>query len=258
MTSFDMGIVRGFEGRLDTLLRELPCFTDAQERILAPMLPGNFILAQNYLKSFPQHAVVATNTIQASQSYLLSPTCCYPVFHALQNTRISGRYLVTHKNLCFRCEEYYHSGYRQISFLMREYIFLSPDLDDVETWIKNVKQQVGGMIGALGLELRIEKATDPFFNANDYKQKFQEAQNLKSEFIVEGVAVGSVNLHLKAFSRSCNIRSDNGDQLYSACFGLGYDRTYQRYKEKTQDDRHFHPAAQQNGQVGAVQPEPSP
>jgi len=254
MTSLDMGVVRSFEERLDRLLRELPCFTDAKEHVLAPILPRNFILAQNYLKSFPQHAFIATNTTQPEQGYLLSPTCCYPVFHSLQNTCINGKGLMTHKNLCFRCEEHYRSGYRQISFLMREYILLSPDLDDVETWIKNVKQQVGGMICALGLELQIEKATDPFFNANDYKQKFQKAQNLKSEFIVDGLAVGSVNLHLKAFSRSCNIRSDNGEQLYSACFGLGYDRIHQKYKENLQDDDHFLPTVpeQQDREVNAA------
>jgi len=239
MTNLEMGIARGFEDRLDTLLRGLPCFTGAQERTFAPMLPGDFVLAQNYIKSFPQHAFLITNPLRADRSDLLSPTCCYPVFHALQNTRISEKHLITHKNLCFRCEAHYRPGYRQIAFLMREYILLSPDLDEVNTWIDRVKQQVGGMITTLGLDVQLEKATDPFFNADDYKQKFQQAQNLKSEFIVDGLAVGSVNLHLKAFSRSCNICGNSGHWLYSACFGLGYDRTHQKYKESIQDKVDF-------------------
>ena len=41
---------------------------------------------------------------------------------------------------------------------------------------------------------------------------------------VHGLAVASVNLHLQAFARSCNLRSDDGKPIYSACFGLGYDR----------------------------------
>lgn len=227
-----MAIDRQFEAMLDRLLAALPCFQQAFETAISPMLPETFVLAKNYFKSFPQHGFLASNALQEKERYLLSPTCCYPVFHAMMDTKLEGETLITHKNICFRCEEYYESGERQITFLMREYVFFSESLDVINDWIDRVKQEVSLMITELGLDVKIEKATDPFFNINDFKLKFQESQNLKSEFIIDQIACGSVNLHLKAFSKACNIHSATDKQVYSACFGLGYDRIYQKYVEQ--------------------------
>lgn len=231
MITHEMAIDRGFEQTLDRILEKLACFEGATEKVLSPMLPAEFVLAENYLKSFPQHGFTASNSIHINDNYLLSPTCCYPVFHSLRDAALEAITLITHKNLCFRSEDYYAKGERQISFLMREYIFFSDDLELVNRWIEEVKEQVLAAISELGLSVRTECATDPFFNANDYKQKFQENQNLKSEFLIDDLAVGSVNLHLKAFSRSCNINNKEGNSVYSACFGLGYDRIYHKYCE---------------------------
>lgn len=218
-----------FERTLDDALAGLDCFAGAEEKRFAPMLPRDFVLAGNYVKSFPQHGLNVSNSISPKEEYLLSPTCCYPVFYDLRNSKHGESILITHKNLCFRCEEYYAPGLRQISYTMREYILMSEDLNEVNNWIDQVKAQVTQMLLDLGLETSLEVATDPFFNANDYKQKFQRDQNLKHEFVIGGIACGSVNLHLKAFSRSCNITSLNGRDLYSACFGLGYDRVYYQH-----------------------------
>lgn len=224
-----MAIAADFEALLDKALAALPCFAGAEEKRLAPLLPKDFVLAGNYIKSFPQHGFSVSNSINESEQYLLSPTCCYPVFFDLQNSRHGQSIKVTHKNLCFRCEEYYAAGIRQIAYMMREYILMCEDLEEVTTWIEAVKTEVAQMLRGLGLTVDVEVATDPFFNSNDYKQKFQRDQNLKSEFVVGGVACGSVNLHLKAFSHACNIVSHEGKDYYSACFGLGYDRVYHQY-----------------------------
>jgi seryl-tRNA synthetase len=219
-----LAISRDLEARLDRALALLPCFETRNELYLSPMLPGDFVLAKNYIKSFQQHSFIVENSVNESEKYLLSPTCCYPVFKKLADSQISDPYLVTHKNICFRCEANYERGVRQSSFLMREYILFSSDIDYVHEWIKLVKEQVVMMLSDMGISARIEKASDPFFNANDFKRKIQESENLKSEFIVDQVAIGSVNSHLKSFSKSCNIKSKKGDYFYSACFGLGYDR----------------------------------
>ncbi|ENU36992.1 MULTISPECIES: hypothetical protein [Acinetobacter] len=229
MTIHSLAINRNHELFLDEQLANLKCFKGADEKLLSPMLPQSFILAEKYIKSFPQHAFTVSNSIQVNEKYLLSPTCCYPVFNSLKNTSLNGDTLITHKNYCSRCEDYYQEGERQITFLMREYIFFSEHLENVQNWIERVKEEVTEMICSLGLEVEVEKATDPFFNANDFRQKFQENQNLKSEFIVNGLACGSVNLHLKAFSKSCSITSGEGNDLFSACFGLGYDRIHKQF-----------------------------
>ncbi|GAA4219292.1 hypothetical protein GCM10022290_11010 [Sagittula marina] len=224
-----MAITAEFERTLDDMLAGLTCFSGAEEKRLAPLLPRDFVLAGNYIKSFPQHAFSVDNSINSDEQYLLSPTCCYPVFYDLKDSQHGESFLITHKNLCFRCEEFYAEGRRQIAYTMREYILMSDTLDTVTAWIDAVKLQVVDALSDLGLKAELEVATDPFFNSNDYKQAFQRDQKLKHEFVIGGVACGSVNLHLKAFSRSCNITSHEGHDYYSACFGLGYDRVQHQY-----------------------------
>lgn len=112
---------------------------------------------------------------------------------------------------------------------MREYIFFSKNLETVQQWVSNVKSDILSMLTNLGLKVDIERATDPFFNSDDFRLKFQESQELKNEFLINDVANGSVNLHLKAFSKSCYIKTQGEEDLYSACFDLGYDRVYQQY-----------------------------
>jgi hypothetical protein len=217
-------IRRNGEVQLDIALAELPCFATPTELYLSPLLPSDFVLAKHYVDSFPHQALVVGNSRKSSEAYLLSPTCCYPVFRHLEGSIVQGPSLITHKNTCFRCEEHYKVGERQQAFVMREYILLAGDLEYVKNWIESVKSDVLRMLVRLGVSTRVEKATDPFFNPNDFRQKFQVNENLKSEFVVGGIAVGSVNLHLKSFSKSCRITAHDGELLYSACFGLGYDR----------------------------------
>lgn len=188
------------------------------------------------MRSFPQHALVAGNELQ-DDVYLMSPTCCYPVFHALSDHTMNGRTLYTHKNICFRREGEYHQSVRQGAFLMREYILFAETLDATRDWIEEVKAAVAELLNALDLAHDLQAATDPFFDPNDLRQKFQEAQNLKSEFVVGDLAIASVNLHLQAMSRNCRISGPGGIPLYTACFGLGYDRVAGLLAQRTQAGR---------------------
>jgi hypothetical protein len=217
------GCDRQTEARLDRALAALGAFSGAEEVVLNPMLPSDFVLAASYAKSFPQHAFVARNTMRPGV-FLMSPTCCYPLFHALMDTSLPERRLFTHKNICFRCEAKYATARRQGVFLMREYIFFAEELAVVRDWIDQVQSDVLALLTGYGLMVSVDKATDPFFNPADLRQKFQEAQNLKSEFTADGLAIGSLNLHLQAMSRNCRITGPSGAPLYTGCFGLGYDR----------------------------------
>lgn len=214
---------RSLERKLDAELARLVPFGQAKEVILNPLLPMTFGLAASYARSFPQHAFIVDNGMR-SEPYLMSPTCCYPLFHQLSGRTLPATSLYTHKNICFRCEHAYQGGARQGAFLMREYILLAERLETVRAWIDDVNACVGDLLSGMGLAARLQKATDPFFDPRDLRQKFQVEQNLKSEFVVEDLAVASINLHLQAMSRNCNILSATGSPLYSACFGLGYDR----------------------------------
>lgn len=217
------GCDRAVEARLDRALAGLPVFSDAREVVLNPMLPAGFVLAASYAKSFPQHAFIATNGLQEDH-YLMSPTCCYPVFRSLGGEILPGRSLITHKNICFRREAAYQEARRQGVFLMREYILLAEEVDTVRSWLSDVRDQVMRMLRGLGLAVSVARATDPFFDPNDLRQKFQEDQDLKSEITSGNLAIGSLNLHLQAMSRNCGIAGPSGRPLFTGCFGLGYDR----------------------------------
>lgn len=214
---------RNLEEKLDAELARIFPFKDATEVVLNPLLPMTFSLAASYARSFPQHAFIVDNGM-TPEPYLMSPTCCYPLFSHLSGRTLPATSLYTHKNICFRCEHAYQSGARQGAFLMREYILLAERLETVREWIDDVSICVGDLLSDLGLHAKLQKATDPFFDPRDLRQKFQVEQNLKSEFVVGDLAVASINLHLQAMSRNCNILSAAGSPLYSACFGLGYDR----------------------------------
>ncbi|MCG5461606.1 hypothetical protein AB0K35_02310 [Micromonospora sp. NPDC053740] len=213
------------EAQIDRMLIGIPSFSGAEELKLSPLLPRSSVLATHYVRSFPQHALVVSGAMGSDSEFLLAPTTCYAVFDHLRDRQLSSPSLFTHKNLCFRNEETYRPGERQSSFLMREFIFLSTDLGLVHEWIGHIVRDVPSSLAEeFWVDAVVKKASDPFFDPKDLHLKFQESENLKSEFVVDGLAVASVNLHLGAFARSCNLRSNDGQPLYSACFGLGYDR----------------------------------
>ncbi|MFI6763755.1 hypothetical protein ACIBF5_31995 [Micromonospora sp. NPDC050417] len=217
------------EARVDRMLSRLQPFSGAEELKLSTLLPMSSAMATHYVRSFPQHALVVSSAMGGDSEFLLAPTTCYAVFDHLRDRQLQGASVFTHKNLCFRNEKTYRNGERQASFLMREFIFLSTDLDLVHEWIGSLVHDIPRSLAEeFGVEVVVEKASDPFFDPKDLHLKFQESENLKSEFVVDGLAVASVNLHLQAFARSSNLRSEDGKPLYSACFGLGYDRLVAR------------------------------
>ncbi len=212
------------EHRLDELLRGLRVFGNAEEISPQPILPIDFVLAEKYLNSFPQHALQAKGSLDGESRFMLSPTCCYPVFYHFQGKTFTDDLLITNKSNCFRNEVECVDGIRQLSFKMREYILFTRDLNKVKDWVDNVKGEIPSAFKSLGIDVSVVKATDPFFNPRDFQQLIQNSENLKSEFIHKGVSLGSINLHLKAFSKSCSLRDEKGNYIYTACFGLGYDR----------------------------------
>jgi len=46
-------VQREQEAQLDAALAELPCFATPAELYLSPLLPKSFVLAQQYIDSFP-------------------------------------------------------------------------------------------------------------------------------------------------------------------------------------------------------------
>ncbi|MEY3660205.1 MAG: hypothetical protein RLZZ169_1030 [Pseudomonadota bacterium] len=208
---------------VDAALKGLGAFTGAIEITAPPLLAIDFPLAASYAASFPQHAFTVENAPR-KEVFLLSPTCCYPVFERLAGSIQRDGAIYTNKAHCFRSEAHYVEGKRQRMFLMREYIYFSSSLAAVRAWSESVRREVSALIRSWDLEVEIVRATDPFFNPADFKMRFQQEQELKQEFLIEDLAVASVNLHMASFCKACRITAEGGGSLYSACFGLGFDR----------------------------------
>ncbi len=220
---------------LDAALARIPTFEHVREMVLSPILPLSFSLADDYRKFFPQHASltsgdpnelihVAPASDENNTGELLSPTCCYPLFYFLRGTKFESQQMFTVKGWCFRKEHYYEPWVRERAFVMREYIIVS-SLGPVEQWIDNTIAEVNLLCRRAGLEMSVIKATDPFFDPNSIKGKIQKQQELKREFVVDGVAIGSVNLHLASFCAKTAISINNAVGV-SACFGMGYNRLW--------------------------------
>ena len=63
------------------------------------------------------------------------------------------------------------------------------------------------MCAELGLDVQLEVATDPFFDPNSGKAKMQRLFPVKEEFVVNGLAIGSVNYHRNFFGERCSIQA---------------------------------------------------
>ncbi|MNW37832.1 Amino acid--[acyl-carrier-protein] ligase [compost metagenome] len=221
------------EQQFDKCLVTLNCFHGAEEVTLSPILSMDFPLAKEYFESFPQHASCTNNDqdeLILGDHYqekeeareLLSPTCCYPLFKFAQEKKFLESKLYTVKNLCFRKEKIYEDWRRERSFRMREYIQFST-MSKTELWISQVIAEVKVFFDEMGFTVSVENASDPFFSTKSLKGKLQRQQELKKEFVVDGLAIASINFHLNSFCKKCEIMVD--DQVgYSSCFGLGYHR----------------------------------
>ncbi len=87
------------------------------------------------------------------------------------------------------------------------------------------------MMEAVGLEVTIDVANDPFFGrAGKMLANNQRDQNLKFELLIpvtsatNPTACMSFNYHQDAFGQKWGLNLDNGDVAHTACVGFGLER----------------------------------
>ena len=85
------------------------------------------------------------------------------------------------------------------------------------------KDAVTALCAELGLDVRLEVATDPFFDKNSGKAKMQRLFPVKEEFVVGGLAIGSVNYHRNFFGERCGILAGE-DTAHTSCLAFGLER----------------------------------
>ncbi|AXG77946.1 aminoacyl--tRNA ligase-related protein [Streptomyces paludis] len=153
----------------------------------------------------------------------LPSAACYAVYLDLAGSGLSADGVTrTTLGTCFRNEDHYDGLQRLHGFSMREIVFIGPE-DGAKQHLLRAKDAVAALCAELGLDVRLEVATDPFFDKNSGKAKMQRLFPVKEEFVVNGLAIGSVNYHRNFFGERCSIRAGD-DTAHTSCLAFGLER----------------------------------
>ena len=164
---------------------------------------------------------------------VLRHATCAPVYQFLSGSTIQRdapqTYLVSGR--CFRNEA--GNAYelaRLNEFNMKEYVFVGAPETCAEK-VGQAKELWHFWQETFDLNCKVNTANDSFFASNYKKlQFFQVLGDSKQEFVCrldnpnKEIAAASANFHRTHFSKPYNIRLDNGNFAYTACFAFGVER----------------------------------
>jgi seryl-tRNA synthetase len=161
--------------------------------------------------------------VMETTAFALPSAACYSIYVDLAGSELpADGVLRTTVGTCFRNEDHYEGLRRLLGFSMREIVCIGPE-HAAKSHLVRAKEAVVALCAELGLELRIEAATDPFFDKNSGKAKMQRLFPVKEEFVVGGLAIGSVNYHRNFFGDRCEIRAGD-DTAHTSCLAFGLER----------------------------------
>jgi hypothetical protein len=194
-------------------LATLPACLDAGEENLARFTEGQ-----------PVVAGVVQPTALAPIRDVLTPAACYHVYDHLAGRRFDGPQYLTTRNTCFRREKEYVALERQWSFSMREIVCVGT-AEETRSFLEAAVAEVDRYVAALGLPVRWEQASDPFFRpSKNPLYLMQQVDPTKFELMFDGrLAIASTNLHHDHFGRAFDIERD-GEPARTACIAFGIER----------------------------------
>jgi hypothetical protein len=156
-------------------------------------------------------------------AFALPSAACYSIYLNLAGSVLpADGTMRTTVGTCFRNEDHYQGLQRLLGFSMREIVFVGPE-ELAKNHVLRAKDAVTALCAELGLDLHLEIATDPFFDSNSGKAKMQRLFPVKEEFVVNGLAIGSVNYHRNFFGERCAIRAGD-DPAHTSCLAFGLER----------------------------------
>jgi hypothetical protein len=213
----------------------------------AGLMPLADLRRAQYLQGFPHLAVFpATLQLRAAQlravaaasvttdapalpfaagcDSILPPAACFQVYAALQDQALAAPHVATTCATCHRNEASVEWLRRQRSFAMRELVCIGTRAE-VGAFLARNHARADAFAAALGLDVRWEAATDPFFEAErDPRQLAQRLDPPKHELRLHGaLALCSVNDHRDFFGEGFGIARD-GAPAHSGCVAFGLER----------------------------------
>ncbi|MER6301776.1 hypothetical protein ABT247_19755 [Kitasatospora sp. NPDC001539] len=156
-------------------------------------------------------------------AFALPSAACYSIYVNLAGSTLPAEGTMrTTVGTCFRNETHYQGLQRLLGFSMREIVCVAAE-DVAKNHLLRAKNAVTALCAELGLDVRLEVATDPFFDKNSGKAKMQRLFPVKEEFVVGGLAIGSVNYHRNFFGERCGILAGE-DTAHTSCLAFGLER----------------------------------
>ena len=244
-----------FEKIVDGLTALISSYRDADTEVLRfpPVMSRRQLEKSGYLKSFPHFlgcvcclsgsdAEIQSNVERyesggdwtaglSAADLVLSPAACYPVYPlvASRGHVPAGGLVFDVACDCFRREPSKMLDRLQ-SFRMREYVCVgTPEqIQDFRgRWVKRAE----GFAAQLGLNYRIEQASDPFFGRGGKLMAMSQVeQALKFELLVpvhsqeQPTACMSFNYHRDHFGTTWNLSDAGGQIMHTGCVAFGIDR----------------------------------
>lgn len=218
-----------------------------------PIMPRRDLETVGYLKSFPHLAgsifsfegseADAAEQYERAQRHedwsefqdqtdlVLTPAACYPVYPAIAARgplAPGGVTIDAGGSYVFRHEPSGDPARLQM-FHQREIVRIG-EPETVQAWRDLWRGRAVELLGTLGLEVRLEVATDPFFGRSGRMlAASQREQQLKFEVLTqiagpEPTAVASFNYHQDHFSSAYGIELADGGEAHTACLGFGLER----------------------------------
>ena len=171
-----------------------------------------------------------------SGRYVLPSAACYNVYLHFENQRLEEPQYVTTVATCFRHETHYEDLRRLCGFSMREIVCLGT-ADDVKAHLRRFKERIVQLVERLDLKLKIETATDPFYQPQSSVARLQKLFPQKEEFVYgDSLAIASLNFHRNFFGERCNILQSDGEHAFSGCVAFGLERWFYALLDRYQGD----------------------
>lgn len=220
----------------------------AEEQRYSPLVSAQQLHELEYFKSFPHQVMFPISLDRADENlnefaddpiapdghlllrqtspvhHCLAPAACFPIYMSLAGQDLAETSFVTLRSTCFRREERTAPLERQQTFNMREVVCVG-QRHDVENFLETFSNMVEAFFGKWSIPVKLERATDPFFNApTNRKYIMQKVAPLKHEMVFDGsLAIGSLNFHQNSFGETFDI-SCQGSPIYSGCVAFGIER----------------------------------
>jgi len=208
--------------------RQIVNLADEARQLQFPsVIAGEVLERANYFDSFPKGA---TRVEAGDRPAFLSPAVCYHCFAHFAGMKLDEPLCLSCQGKCYRNETGATPAIGRLwEFTMRELIFIDRG-EIVRQRREKTMNNVRRLADSIGLNTRLELASDPFFGAIGRGRKLlQQVKELKYELVTampdgSNLAIASFNLHETFFTSRFGIAMASASETHSGCVAFGLER----------------------------------